>query len=147
MFADNHPGQVGLRLGYDGTLAHGIEAGADMFLVPSVYESCGLNQLYSLRYGTPPIVNPTRDLADTVVKADEYLTTEGIGTGFWLAAPTGDALVAAIHRATHLWRSPTQWRHLKRNGMQQKFSWDISATRCLAPYKDLAAHRLPGVPT
>ena len=55
MFADNHPGQVGLRLGYDGTLAHGIEAGADMFLVPSVYESCGLNQLYSLRYGTPPI--------------------------------------------------------------------------------------------
>ena len=128
-----HPGEVAVRSGFDETLAHLIEAGADLFLMPSRFEPCGLNQLYSMRYGTPPIVHRTGGLADSVTDLDEE-TPERPATGFVFDSPTADALLASVRRALGAYREPLTWGKLQRNGMARDFRWDASARRYFEVY-------------
>ena len=113
-------------LTFDNRLAHLIEAGADMFVMPSRYEPCGLNQLYSLKYGTVPIVRRTGGLADTVEDID---IERGTGTGFVFDDYTGEALLAAIDRALGAFALPSSWKKIMANGMNQDFSWSTSAAK------------------
>jgi starch synthase len=123
------PGQVGLTLGFDESLAHQIEAGADVFLMPSQYEPSGLNQLFSLKYGTPPIVRATGGLADTVVNATPKTLANGTATGFSFGAYALEPFQDAVWRALTMYRTqPDQWRQVMLNGMRQDWSWDRSAT-------------------
>ena len=133
-----HPGEVAVRSGFDESLAHLIEAGADLFLMPSRFEPCGLNQLYSMRYGTPPIVRRTGGLADSVTDCDEG-TPERPATGFVFDAQTPDALLAAVRRAIDAYRDPGRWSTLQRNGMARDFRWDASALRYLEVYRTALA--------
>ena len=109
-----HPDKFGVRIGFDEALAHQIEAGADMFLMPSRFEPCGLNQMYSLRYGTPPVVRATGGLADTVI--DEV-------NGFTFLEPTAPALLAAVQRAVAAWHDRPRWRRLQQDGMNRDHTW------------------------
>jgi starch synthase len=122
--ATDHPGRFAYRSGYDEPLAHQIEAGSDLFLMPSRYEPCGLNQMYSLRYGTPPLVREVGGLADTVQEFNS-LTREG--TGFLFEGFEAAEMVAALKKALAIHRQPELWRTLQRNGMRQDFSWRRSA--------------------
>jgi starch synthase len=115
--------RLAVHIAFDNTLAHKIEAGSDMFLMPSHYEPCGLNQMYSLHYGTIPIVRATGGLQDSVVEFD---ARRGQGTGFKFVEYTGEALVACIERALRAYRT-TSWTMLMRNAMHADFSWDRSA--------------------
>lgn len=125
---DDYPEQVGLEVGFNDALARQIEAGADMFLMPSHFEPCGLNQLYSLRYGTVPIVRRTGGLADSVVDATDSTIVWGKGTGFVFGPYADRALRGAIKRAIALYRhEKASWAKLVDNGMAQDFSWDRSA--------------------
>src|SRR5206468_8553028 len=119
-----HPDRVGFRPGFDEPLAHRIEAGADLFLMPSRYEPCGLNQMYSLRYGTPPLVRAVGGLADSVQEFDP-LTRQG--TGFLFPSYSGHEMAAALRHAISIWKHPELWRHAQRNGMSRDFSWRRSA--------------------
>jgi starch synthase len=140
--ATAHPRQVGVSFGYDETRAHRIEAGCDAFLMPSRFEPCGLNQLYSLRYGTPPIVHRTGGLADTVVHASPAALAEGRATGFLFDAPTADALWHSVQQALALYRgNPEGWRRLAITGMARDFSWEASARSYLQLYADAIAER------
>jgi starch synthase len=122
------PRQVGVHLGYDEALAHRIEAGADMYLMPSRYEPCGLNQLYSLRYGTVPIVRATGGLADTVVDAKPETLAMGRATGFSFGPYAPFALTEALQRAIATYRDePAKWQILQQTGMVQDWSWRRSA--------------------
>jgi len=129
------PDRIGLFIGYDEALAHLVEAGSDLFLMPSRFEPCGLNQMYSLRYGTVPVVRRTGGLADTVVHADEAHLNDGTATGFLFAAPAPEALLGALDAALALWNQPTLWRRLQKQGMALDFSWERSARDYLALYK------------
>lgn len=133
--ADRFTDRVGVRIGYDEALAHQIEAGADMFVMPSRFEPCGLNQIYSLRYGTVPIVHRTGGLADTVTDASDDRIAEGSATGFVFDRPEPAALFEAISRATEQYKQPKSWKKLVRNGMHKDFSWKRSAIQYLALYK------------
>jgi len=132
--ARQYPNRVFVEIGYDEPLAHLIEAGADMFLMPSRFEPCGLNQMYSLRYGTPPIVYKTGGLADTVIDANAATLEDGSANGFMFDRPDVAEFVAAIRRAIDLYRQPTQWRRLQQTGMRQSFEWSDSADHYLALY-------------
>ncbi len=132
--AKQNPDRVFVEIGYDESLAHLIEAGSDMFLMPSRFEPCGLNQMYSLRYGTPPIVYKTGGLADTVVDANESTLADASANGFVFDTPDAAAFLDAIRRALELYRQPTQWRRLQQTGMQQSFDWADSAAHYLALY-------------
>jgi starch synthase len=137
-----HPRQVGVFLGYDETRAHRIEAGCDAFLMPSRFEPCGLNQLYSLRYGTPPIVHRTGGLADTVVHATPQTLADGSATGFLFDEPTPESLWSAVQQALALYRGdPGAWRRLATTGMGRDFSWEASARSYLQLYRDAIADR------
>lgn len=126
--ADEYPNRLGLRLGFSNSLAHLIEAAADMFLMPSRYEPCGLNQLYSLRYGTVPVVNPTGGLADTVVDTTAETLAAGAATGFHMREYSVDALVAALWRGALIyWDDPQNWARIVQTGMRQDWSWRKSA--------------------
>jgi len=128
--AARHSDRVGVHVGYDEARAHLIEAGADAFLMPSRFEPCGLNQMYSLRYGTVPIVRATGGLADTVTDADDSALADGRATGFLFRESTADALLNAVRRALWLARErPEQWRTLQLNGMGLDLSWQASARR------------------
>ncbi len=129
-----HAGKAGIRFAFDNGSAHLTEAGADMFLMPSKYEPCGLNQMYSLRYGTVPIVRSTGGLADTVY---EYDPLTGLGTGFCFSDYHPQPFKAAIDRALALWPDRFQWRRLMLNGMRQDFSWKESATKYVEAYERL----------
>lgn len=118
------PGRISVRIGFDEALAHRIEAGADLFLMPSRYEPCGLNQMYSLRYGTVPVVRATGGLDDTV---QDPPSSGSAGNGFKFRHPRGDALLAALARAVSLYRRPREWKSLMRRGMAEDFSWTRSA--------------------
>ena len=118
------PQKIAVKIAYDNTLAHKIEAGADMFLMPSRYEPCGLNQIYSLKYGTVPIVRATGGLDDTIEPWD---ARSGKGTGFKFTDYTGEALLATIKQALLAYRDPSSWQKLMRNGMGRDFSWGASA--------------------
>jgi starch synthase len=133
------PTQVGLTLGQDETLAHQIEAGADIFLMPSQYEPCGLSQLYSLKYGTVPVVRATGGLCDTVVDATPQRLQDGTATGFMFVAMTATAFLSTVERAVTLYRSqPDRWLRLVQNGMRQDWSWRRSAADYEKLYQQLA---------
>ncbi|MFY9845471.1 MAG: glycogen synthase GlgA [Terriglobales bacterium] len=118
------PNKIAIRVAYDNAIAHKIEAGADMFLMPSRYEPCGLNQIYSLKYGTVPIVRATGGLDDTIEPWD---ARTGKGTGFKFSDYTGEALLATVKQALLAYRDPSSWQTLMRNGMGRDFSWGASA--------------------
>jgi starch synthase len=118
------PEKLAVKVAYDNTLAHKIEAGADMFLMPSRYEPCGLNQIYSLRYGTVPVVRATGGLDDTIEPFDP---AKGRGTGFKFSEYTGPALLAALREALATYGDKAAWRRLQANGMAKDFSWNASA--------------------
>ncbi len=123
-----YPRQVGVTLTQDEPLAHMIEAGADMFLMPSQYEPCGLSQLYSLKYGTVPVVRSTGGLADTVVDANPQTLHAGTATGFRFVPYTPAAFLETIYRALTLYHNqPDRWLDLVRTGMRQDWSWNRSA--------------------
>ncbi|MHB1083677.1 MAG: glycogen synthase GlgA [Thiobacillus sp.] len=132
--AKQHPDRLFVEIGYDESLAHQIEAGADMFLMPSRFEPCGLNQMYSLRYGTPPVVYKTGGLADTVVDANEATLSDDSADGFVFDSPDVKAFLAAIHRALELYRKSAQWRRLQKTGMNRSFDWSESAGHYIALY-------------
>jgi starch synthase len=125
---------VAVRIGYDEGLAHRLIAGADVMLVPSRFEPCGLTQLYALRYGTLPLVRRVGGLADTVVDAE----SGEAGTGFAFDAATPAALEAAVHRAISLFAQSERWARLQRTAMAQDFSWDGAARQYLALYTSVA---------
>jgi starch synthase len=132
--AAKHPDRVFVYIGYDEQLAHLLEAGADIFLMPSRFEPCGLNQMYSLRYGTPPIVLHTGGLADTVIDASTVNLDKGIANGFVFHEPITSALRGTILRALACFSQPRIWQQLQATGMKHAFGWDNSATDYLALY-------------
>ena len=136
--AKQYPERLFVKIGYDEPLAHLIEAGADLFLMPSRFEPCGLNQMYSLRYGTPPVVFRTGGLADTVVDANDTTLEDATATGFVFDTPDVAAFVEAIRRALDLYRQPAQWRRLQQTGMRQSFDWSDSAGHYLNLYSTQA---------
>jgi starch synthase len=137
----NFPGRVALVFAFDEGLAHQIEAGADLFLMPSLYEPSGLNQLYSMRYGTPPVVRATGGLADTVIDATPETLEAGTATGFSFKAYSPDGLLGAVQRALALYRGPrAAWDRLVRTAMRQDWSWDRSA----AEYEHLYERAMEG---
>lgn len=131
LLADRHPRKVGVRIAYDNTLAHKIEAGADLFLMPSLYEPCGLNQIYSLRYGTLPVVRATGGLDDTV---EPYDPKTGAGVGFKFREYSAAALVGCLRDALRTYRDRNAWRRLQANAMAKDFSWKASATQYIHLY-------------
>ena len=125
---DKFPGRVALKFEHDERLAHQIEAGADIFLMPSEYEPCGLNQLYSLKYGTVPVVRATGGLADTVADVNVRNLQEGRATGFVFIPPAAREFLEAVERALDMYRNqPSAWRALQQTGMRQDWSWQRSA--------------------
>jgi starch synthase len=131
-----YPGRATVTIGYDETLAHRIEAGCDCFLMPSRYEPCGLNQLYSLRYGTVPIVNRTGGLADTVTDLSPASMLDETATGFVFDGPDAASLLQAVQRAIEYHQRPgLWWEKLATRGMSQDFSWDASASHYLDIYR------------
>src|ERR1700686_3798506 len=118
------PNKIAVKVAYDNAIAHKIEAGADMFLMPSRYEPCGLNQIYSLKYGTVPIVRATGGLDDTIEPWD---ARTGKRTGFKFSDYIGEALLVTIKQALLAYRDPSSWQTLMRNGMSRDFSWGASA--------------------
>jgi starch synthase len=130
--AARHPGRIALQAGFDEDLAHAIEAGADLFLMPSRFEPCGLNQMYSQRYGTPPVARATGGLIDTIV--------DGV-TGFLFEEPTPAALTAAVRRALAASRDAARWERIQRAGMARDFSWDAAARRYADLYARLATRQ------
>jgi len=133
-FAKKYPSKLSVNLRFDEPLAHLIEAGSDMFLMPSRYEPCGLNQIYSLRYGTIPIVRFTGGLADTI---QDYDPETGRGNGFVFRDYNAEALVEAIQRALNVYQDRTTWTKLVKNAMRQDFSWSVSAKKYVALYKKI----------
>lgn len=120
-----HPDKVSVTLGYNETFAHQLEASADIFLMPSIFEPCGLNQIYSLRYGTIPVVHSVGGLRDTVIEAQGDI--DNVSNGFAFTGATADNLHQAIKRALTCYQRPEQWKKLQMNAMQQDFSWEKSA--------------------
>jgi starch synthase len=134
---DSAPRQVGIYKGYAGEpLAHQIEAGADMFLMPSYYEPCGLNQMYSMRYGTVPIVRSTGGLDDTVEPFDPL---KGTGTGFKFYDYSAGALLEKIREALYFYSKPEMWQKLQLNGMTMDNSWEAAAKKYTQLYQEIVA--------
>lgn len=144
--ARRHPGHIAVKLGFDEGLAHRIEAGADCFVMPSRFEPCGLNQMYSLRYGTPPIVRATGGLADTVVDVGVDVLAAQSANGFVFGDDTPQALWSAIKRACHAWRDRSVWHRLQQNGMHVDFSWQRPARDYVALYLDALGDRASRAP-
>ncbi len=132
---ETFPRHVGFFAGYDEALSHQIEAGSDLFLMPSRYEPCGLNQMYSLRYGTAPIVRRTGGLADTV---EEYDPATGEGTGFLFDEFTSHALFDATRKALRVFKEPAHRARLRANGMARDTSWEVQGPRYVELYARLA---------
>jgi starch synthase len=129
-----HARQASVTIGFDEPLAHLIEAGADLFLMPSRFEPCGMNQMYSQRYGTLPVVRATGGLADTVVDCTPQALADGTATGFVFREAKAGALSAGVARALAAWRDPPLWRRLQRKAMARDFGWEASARRYAALY-------------
>jgi starch synthase len=145
-FAASHPTRAGVHIGFDERLAHLVEAGADMFLMPSRFEPCGLNQMYSLRYGTVPIVHAVGGLDDTV---QPYSARSKHANGFKFREPTASAMVAAVRQALRLHHDRETWHRLMRTGMQADHSWSIPAREYVKVYRRArldAAARAAGRP-
>lgn len=127
-----YPQKFSVKIAYDNAVAHKIEAGSDMFLMPSRYEPCGLNQIYSLKYGTVPIVRATGGLDDTVESFDP---ATGKGTGFKFHEYSGEALLETIKKALTIYRDKNAWTQLMKNGMGRDFSWTASAREYIKVYE------------
>ena len=131
--ADASPKRMAATIGYDEELAHRIQAGADMLLVPSRFEPCGLTQLYALKYGTLPVVRRTGGLADSVFDVSEGKA----GTGFLFDGPTPEELLKAVRRGVELFGRPKDWHKVQKTAMKQDFSWQKSAAAYMLLYKEL----------
>jgi starch synthase len=131
---DTWPKKVGIYRGFQEELAHWIEAGSDVFLMPSRFEPCGLNQMYSLRYGTPPVVRRTGGLADTV---DPWNPTTQTGTGFLFDEYSSQALAGTLDWVFRNWRDQRGWQQLVKNGMQRDFSWERQGPEYVALYRSI----------
>lgn len=139
------PNKIAAKVAFDNSIAHKIEAGSDMFLMPSRYEPCGLNQIYSLKYGTVPIVRATGGLDDTIEPWD---ARTGKGSGFKFTDYTGEALLTTIKQALLAYRDPSSWQTLMRNGMVRDFSWAASAREYGKVYdRARQARASDGIPT
>ena len=137
--AADYPDRVAVRIGFDEGLAHRIEAGSDAYLMPSRFEPCGLNQMYSLRYGTVPIVHAVGGLADTVVDASEYNLNTGTANGFVFYDYTAEAFAQTMRRAMDLFQNRDLWARLVETGMRQDWSWKARAEAYLATYQKALA--------
>ncbi|MFC2134003.1 glycogen synthase GlgA [Bacteroidota bacterium] len=133
--AQNYPEKFSAFVGFNNRFAHLIEAGADIFLMPSKYEPCGLNQIYSLKYGTPPIVRRTGGLADTVSDWNELFSKgDQSGTGFVFEEYSAASLINAVKQAVSLFKEKERWRQIQKNGMQKNYSWKKSAEKYVDLY-------------
>jgi len=138
--ARNHLGRVSVNIGYNEPLSHQIMAGSDMFIMPSRFEPCGLNQLYGLAYGTPPIVNATGGLADSVIDTNIITYKNKTANGFIMSEPSSASLLHCIKQALNVYQHDAEaWRQIQKNGMSQNLSWDKSALEYLAEYQKLLA--------
>ncbi len=131
---DSYPEKISIAIGYDENIAHLIEAGADLFMMPSRFEPCGLNQFYSLKYGTIPFVNNTGGLADSVIDATPEAIQNGSATGFKMEQTTHESFISTFQRAISSFQKPHQWEKICKNGMQQDFSWTKSAEKYIKLY-------------
>lgn len=138
--AEEYPQQMAVHIGYDEELAHWIEAGSDAFLMPSRFEPCGLNQMYSQAYGTPPIVSQTGGLVDTVTNATAENCLEQTATGFYLDSLDTNGLVEGVELAVEFYRDLENWQQIQKNGMSRDFSWSKSAKEYIHLYQDVVAH-------
>ncbi len=138
-----YPDKIGVRIGFDDVLAHAIEAGADLFLMPSRYEPCGLSQLYSLRYGTVPIVRKTGGLADTVVAYTPQTAADGRATGFAFTEPKPEALLTTILLALRVYADRAEWNGLIKAGMETDVSWARSAEAYVTLYRSMQGMKRP----
>jgi starch synthase len=141
--SEQFPQRVAVRLAFSDDLAHRIEAGADMFAMPSQYEPCGLNQLYSLKYGTVPVVRATGGLADTVVDTNDQTLADGTATGFSFSEYSSAALGEALQRACRAFEDRAVWTQIVETGMRQDWSWAASAKR----YAELYRRTIARTPT
>jgi starch synthase len=141
--AERYPGQVAARIGFDESLAHQIEAGADIFLMPSRFEPCGLNQMYSLRYGTVPVVRRVGGLADSVRHFNGQPDSLQTADGFVFSDYSVEAFGDTVERALDVWRDRAIWDRLVRNGMGRDWSWEGSAGHYVDAYRR-AAERMSG---
>ena len=132
--AERHPGRVGLFIGFNDPLAHRIMAGADIFVIPSRYEPCGLTQMYALRYGTVPVVRATGGLEDTIIQFDPKTKK---GNGFKFGPFNSKAFLKAIREAVDCFQVPKTWNKLMLNGMSEDFSWDRSAQKYMELYESV----------
>jgi starch synthase len=138
-----YPGRVGYKFAYDNALAHKVEAGSDIFLMPSRYEPCGLNQIYSLKYGTVPVVRATGGLDDTV---DNFDVEHGTGTGFKFYEYSGAAFLYAVKQALQHYADERIWKRIQLNGMAKDFSWKTSAAEYAKIYAAARVARGLGLP-
>lgn len=133
--AERYPNQVSMNTGYHEHLSHNIMAGSDIFIMPSRFEPCGLNQLYGLAYGTPPVVSLTGGLADSVCDTNALSLKNNLATGFVVKNVSVASLLVTIERAIGVWTDKKTWRQIQKNGMQANISWDSRAIDYLAMYK------------
>jgi starch synthase len=133
------PDRIAAHIGFDERRAHLVEGGADIFLMPSRFEPCGLNQMYSMRYGTVPVVRAVGGLVDTV---RPYNPKNGQGTGFLFSQYDPAALLDALRQALETYRQPRVWRRLQVNGIKKDFSWERSAAEYVKVYKRVTARRV-----
>ena len=133
--AEQYPSRLYVHIGYSEDLSHQIEAGCDLFIMPSRFEPCGLNQMYSLRYGTPPVVNFTGGLADTVTDATALAIKDKTANGFVFNDVNAEALLSTIQRALTIYKKPKQWQQICETAMQQDLGWESSAKKYQALYK------------
>jgi len=140
-WAARHPDRMKVVIGYDETVSHRLEAASDLFLMPSTFEPCGLNQIYSLRYGTLPLVSNVGGLADTVVDASRKNVENGSANGFVMRTHSADALLATLQKALALYRDQAAWRRLQTTAMGSDFSWRASARHYLDLYRQAIADR------
>jgi len=135
--ASQYPQRVACQIGYHEALSHQIMAGADLFLMPSRFEPCGLNQMYGLRYGTPPVVNKTGGLADTVVDSNAETIQQGTATGFVMHSAEAQELKRCIMQALDYYQDKKTWRQIQHNGMNKDLGWEQSAKRYVALYEEM----------
>ena len=133
--ADKYPTRLHVHIGYSEDLAHQVEAGCDLFIMPSRFEPCGLNQMYSLRYGTPPVVNNTGGLADTVIDTTAKTLKDKSANGFVTSDANAEALLSTIKRALTVYKKPKQWLQVCETAMRQELGWEASAKKYQALYQ------------
>jgi starch synthase len=140
-FAARYPEKCAVKLEFSNPLAHRIEAASDIFLMPSLYEPCGLNQMYSLKYGAVPLVRATGGLADTIADTRDESLVAGTANGFSFDNYTAQALDETITRAASAWQQKSVWSRIVATAMAQDWSWNASASRYVELYRQTRAHR------